>query len=380
MQKRSRNNPKKKRKKRNRGRNKLKPGRSFLEKCPETFGLGTLRKWSKHNPCGPDEVSANCHDICMFDCSGCNHTIYMTLANIMNGQSCGHCNNSPRTPLCGELDCDYCLKKSFAYVPNNDLFLQQKLREFKCMPCNPEPHTVKKSSGEKFHFQCEICPHVFKMTLGHVTNHKAGCGFCANRQRCGDPGCAFCLAHSVACNPVMLTRWDTEKNTKTPYEVALNDCRKYWWECEHNHSYEQRAKHANKGHGCSDCYKKTEALLREFFTEQFGTNCLGTVSFDWCKNIRRLPFDFHLKQYKIIVECDGPQHYEPVKHFNRTNSLQDIQLRDSYKEISALNQGYCLIRIKQEDVWNDRNNWRNKLLSAIERCKNSYETFVEKLY
>jgi len=369
-----------KKKRRKLGRRKPKRGFSFFAKCPPEFGLGTIRIWSKNNPCGPHEVSAHCNEQFEFFCTLCGHTIVMWLNDIMKGQGCGHCSNSPNTPLCGVLDCGFCAEKSFASIPNEPFF-QQKLREYnQCVPCNPLAHTVRKSSHLIAQFDCENCPHTFKMRLDTVTNSQAGCGYCANQKRCGDPECDFCTLHSVAANPIMLERWDIEGNAKTPYEVALNDNRIYKWICEHGHKYQQPPCDANKGKGCSDCKNKTEGLLTEFFIKHFGEKCFGQKSFEWCKHIKRLRFDFNLKRFMSMVECDGKQHYVAVKHFNRNKSLADIQARDRYKENCAIANGYSIIRVKQEDVWNDVNNWQGTLLDAIDSCRNGTAAPVQVLY
>lgn len=376
----------KKRKKKRKRNNFKKPkhGKSFLEKCPIKFGLGTIRKWSKDNPCGPGEVGACCDKKFKFDCKGCGHTIGMRLNNIMKGRSCGHCSKQPTyTPLCGKIECSFCFKKSFASLPDEP-FYQQKLREYnQCVPDeNPPAHTVKRCSNEKFNFLCEACGHTYPMRLNHVTNQQRGCGYCDNKKRCGKPACDFCTAHSVAANPIMLERWDRTRNKKTPYEVALNSHKKYWFTCEHGHSsYDQKPHNANQlGHGCPDCKNKTEGLIRDFLTEIFGSKCFGIKSFEWCRHIKKLPFDIHLKHFKILIECDGPQHFVRIKHFNRDKTLEDIQERDRYKETCANSNGFWVTRIKQEDVWHDRNDWREKLLGAIQKCRESDTPFVELLY
>ena len=204
--------PKKKRKKHR--FHKPKPGRDFKARCPQKFGLGTVRIWLDSNPCRPDQVSAYCDVKFGFSCKPCGHTISMPLGNIMKGQGCGHCSNAGSTPLCGVLECDFCHVKSFAYTPiafPQDVdFFEQKLREFRCMPCNPPPHTVKRNSTSHFTFNCENCPHEYTKGLGQITNLKNGCGYCNNKKRCGDPLCEFCTAHSVAGNEFMLKRWDIE--------------------------------------------------------------------------------------------------------------------------------------------------------------------------
>ena len=41
-------------------------------------------------------------------------------------------------------------------------------------------------------------------------------------------------------------------------------------------------------------------------------------------------------------------------------------MRDRFKEELAMNKGYGVIRIFQTEVWNDVNNWRQRLMDAID--------------
>ena len=72
------------------------------------------------------------------------------------------------------------------------------------------------------------------------------------------------------------------------------------------------------------------------------------------------------KGVKLIIEIDGRQHFEQVSNWN---SPDDTFEHDAYKMEQALNNGYSIIRIFQEDVWNDKNNWQNKSNEAIKLYK-----------
>lgn len=39
-------------------------------------------------------------------------------------------------------------------------------------------------------------------------------------------------------------------------------------------------------------------------------NIIPQKMFDWCKNIRCLPFDFCIEDLKLIIELDDRQHFE----------------------------------------------------------------------
>ncbi len=72
---------------------------------------------------------------------------------------------------------------------------------------------------------------------------------------------------------------------------------------------------------------------------------------DWCKNKSYLPFDF-LVNDKIIVELDGPQHFKQI--YNWQEPKENLKMKQ------AITNGFSVIRLLQEDVWNQ------KLASALE--------------
>jgi len=84
--------------------------------------------------------------------------------------------------------------------------------------------------------------------------------------------------------------------------------------------------------------------------------------FEWCKNITYLPFDFLIEEFRLIIELDGRQHFLQV---GKWNSPDETQKNDIYKMKCANLHDYSVIRILQEDVWGDKNNWQINLMNCI---------------
>ena len=89
---------------------------------------------------------------------------------------------------------------------------------------------------------------------------------------------------------------------------------------------------------------------------------------DWCKKILNLPFDYCIPEHNIIIELDGGQHFKSVPSWSSTHEEQFET--DKYKEKCANDNGYSMIRIVQEDVWNDKYDWCKELWETIENIKN----------
>ena len=113
---------------------------------------------------------------------------------------------------------------------------------------------------------------------------------------------------------------------------------------------------------CPCVKNKTEAKLREWLRSR-SLSFKYQAKFDWCKKKKHLPFDFASE--RIILELDGAQHFVQVSSWA---SPEKTNLVDNFKIQKATENGYSVIRVLQEDVWKDQNNWESQLLALIEEC------------
>lgn len=117
-----------------------------------------------------------------------------------------------------------------------------------------------------------------------------------------------------------------------------------------------------RGAGCPYCLNKTEGILKKWLEDKY--IIVPQATFDWCKNIFHLPFDFCIEKYKLLIELDGRQHFEQVLNWD---SPEEVAERDRYKEKCALENGYSIIRMLQEDVYYNREDWKSKLEQNIKQ-------------
>ena len=66
----------------------------------------------------------------------------------------------------------------------------------------------------------------------------------------------------------------------------------------------------------------------------------------------------------LIIELDGQQHFHNVSNWCDVEARQKC---DVYKMQKAILNGYSIIRLLQSDVWNDKNNWEEKLSQVIKK-------------
>ena len=88
---------------------------------------------------------------------------------------------------------------------------------------------------------------------------------------------------------------------------------------------------------------------------------------------------FCIPELKIIIELDGIQHIRYVKFFDRKLTFEERHKRDLYKQQCANDNGYHIIRILQDDVLYDKNDWLCNLQREIEYIKNN-QTVIHNIY
>ena len=309
--------------------------------------------WSSKNEGNPEDYALNSHKKCWFDCDKCRHPFEMILRNINSRDLwCPYC-VVPTKKMCG--NCDICYNKSFAshyrvscWSPKNNI----------------EPKMVALKSHKKYIFDCE-CGHEFEAILSDITNNDSWCSYCSNpsKKLCKNiQNCISCYNKTFAS--VERSNCWSLKNNKKPIEVFKSTAKKFIFDCDKcNNEFESKLSHITDGSWCPNCRYKTEdkltKILKEFYPE-----IKTQAKFDWCKNIKHLPFDFCLEEQKIILECDGESHWIQVAKWK---TPEHNKARDLYKMKCANQNGYSIIRIVQEDVFKDKYNWLQELLENINK-------------
>ena len=125
------------------------------------------------------------------------------------------------------------------------------------------------------------------------------------------------------------------------------------------------------GIGCL-CRHKTEGKLNTWLRTRF-PNTTITPQYSGPPTLcgGQTRFDFHLRfpdGFEIIIELDGPQHFAITRAFSNEGFDAGCE-RDLLKEKWAVQQGLCVVRVLQEDVWSDRYDWQGWLLRSIDHAR-----------
>ena len=117
------------------------------------------------------------------------------------------------------------------------------------------------------------------------------------------------------------------------------------------------------------CRHKTEAKLVEWLQKRLLEASI-TPQYRGPKTAcgGQTHFDVHLAfpdSFKVLVELDGPQHFW-VHNVYYTDEGRD---RDVVKEEWAISHDLCVVRVLQEDVWDDCLDWQGWLIWSINAAR-----------
>ncbi|AYV83383.1 MAG: restriction endonuclease [Hyperionvirus sp.] len=304
--------------------------------------------WSQSNNITPRQVFKHSNNKYDFVCDKCKHTINKSPNDISSGTWCIFCANQK---LC-EDECQICFEKSFETSDKAIYWSDTNSKN---------PRNVFKNSDQHYNFNCDECHHTFDMKPRDVSNG-VWCPFCTNRKLCNED-CEVCLDKSFSINEK--SKFWSAKNIEKPREVFNQSNQKYIFDCPHcNSEYIAALYMVTRGTWCNCTKNKTETKLFEYLMTNADVKIEKQKRFEWCKNKIKLPFDFCLEDYKLIIELDGLQHFGQVMNWR---SPEETQKNDKYKMECAKKNGYSVIRLFQKDVLEEKNDWDIKLKNSIKK-------------
>ena len=123
------------------------------------------------------------------------------------------------------------------------------------------------------------------------------------------------------------------------------------------------------GSGCPTCKDSIGEKEIAKFLKEHDINYDRQHKFTDCKNQNPLPFDFYIPSFRMCIEFDDIQHFEPVKYFGGIDRFNQIKINDSIKNEYCEDNYINLIRIRyDDDIY--RVLWDN-LSFHIKRLKNN---------
>ena len=104
------------------------------------------------------------------------------------------------------------------------------------------------------------------------------------------------------------------------------------------------------GKGCPNCQESHGERSVRQWCEKNNITYLYQKTFNGCKNVKNLPFDFYLPGYNLCIEYDGEQHFRPVDFSGKgeewaLNQFKKTKLHDEIKNQYCKNNNIHLLRI-----------------------------------
>jgi DNA-directed RNA polymerase subunit RPC12/RpoP len=154
------------------------------------------------------------------------------------------------------------------------------------------PSQVTAKSSRRIWWRCEE-GHSWATQVSNRSNLNSGCPYCSGLR-------AIQGVNDLATvNPALADEWDHGRNgDSSPNMVkAMSSSNKYWWKCEHGHSWQATVAHRTEGNGCPYCSGRVAIQ---------GVNDLATknptlaAEWDYAKNGSLTPTQVHAGSGKKI--------------------------------------------------------------------------------
>lgn len=292
----------------------------------------------------------------LFNCNNCNNELILSSNQISKNRWCDDCPKI-KIKIIRKINNILTFKKSFASHEKSKLWSNIN---------NIQPSNVKKWCKDKFWFNCDNCSHNYEKSIVNIMLGSL-CDYCCEpaQKLCNNEKCEKCFNKSFASSEK--AKYWSNKNKLTPRNVFNKSGIKYIFDCNKcNNDFVCSLDKINNNRWCPYCKNKTELILYEKLKNIY-PELEQQYKIDWCRNLKTkkyLPFDFVLNNYKIIIELDGLQHFKQVSNWKSPNNNL---INDKYKMNCANNNNYSIIRILQDDVYNNSYDWLNELDNNIKK-------------
>lgn len=123
--------------------------------------------------------------------------------------------------------------------------------------------------------------------------------------------------------------------------------------------------HFNMSNGCPYCnISKGEDEIEKYLIKN-DIEYIREYKFDKCfnpKTNKKLPFDFFIPKYNMLIEYHGEQHYKKTGHFEqRAGGLEGLQYRDKIKKEFCFQEKIDYLEISYKEFNNINTILKNKL-------------------
>ena len=155
-------------------------------------------------------------------------------------------------------------------------------------------------------------------------------------------GCQKCSGKHVPTTEEWITSAREVHNGKYDYSKVdyVNGATKVCIICKEHGEFWQEANSHLLGHGCPKCNLSHLERSVMNYLDEHGITYDYQKRFDW---LGRQSLDFYLPDYNVGFECQGGQHFFPVKHFGGDKAFKNTLERDKRKKALCEKHGIKLL-------------------------------------
>lgn len=184
-------------------------------------------------------------------------------------------------------------------------------------------------------------------------------------------GCLYCARKNTAISNTKSKEEFVKKANKVHekgefiYEdgVYRGGKKKIKIKCKNGHVFYRIPNNHLKGQRCPCCKyvasKGESKIIKTLRT--LNVDFIPQKTFEDCKDINQLLFDFYLPDYNLLIEYHGKQHYKPIKFFGGKKKFAKQQRRDKIKKDYALNNRIHFLEIP----YTEKNNIEDIVLERL---------------
>ena len=268
-----------------------------------------------------------------FFCLVCKEEFFASWACIKSGIGCAICKGR-----------QVGIKTSFGYLKPN------LAKEWLYSRNNLTPYQVPKSSSEWVTWKCAKCNYEWEALVYSRSKKDKGCPSCSGR--------ILTDLNRLSVKYVKISlEWDKIKNGNLkPENFSYSSDKKIWWLCSKcNYSWNTFIYSRTLGkHNCPACSQsKGEKEIYNYLNKN-NVNFEREYKFDDCLGKRKikLPFDFYLPDYNLIIEYHGIQHYQSVEFFGGEKRFNERKIVDNIKKKYLKDNNYNFLEISYLDFKN----------------------------
>lgn len=228
---------------------------------------------------------------------------------------------------------------------------------------------------EKTHvlLKCTKCGNISKYSYRQILTNQPSCKQCESNGKFSNEKAVDLIKEKCQTLNYEFIGFDNKDNTyngkKTYLIIKCNKCGHIW----KSTTFASFRQNVIKCAGCKNSWKmekEVESYLKKRNIKFI--HCCRNRTLPWLKHKISLSLDFYLPEYKIGIECQGRQHFEPVLDFGGEKSFEESLERDKKKLILCKEHNVKLLYYDSEHnnktflgekVYNDENNLIKEITS-----------------